>query len=553
MSSEQKSKNVFKIAFGTKLPSAGPSESKKKTVLKPIQQTNNQQEEASPTLTLDPIDKTNLISPISTQNPGLPLRRKSESENQQNQSEKKQQSGENVLVSKITTWNQRAVKSSLPGSNMESMSTDQSANTARITSLINDMSIQSTKIPHPPPQSTRPSNSSARKLRLTSVVKSNNPNSSKQPTNVNTNSIKLNLPSTAGDISSNEEDIQNNSSKTLIDYSPFKNKAKLTSTTNTTANSSSTSGIGGSESMSELVQALKLKNSGKKSRQMQLMSNNNDESATTASSGISTTRQSSSVYSFSSRPKPAGINQRKDTFNDPLNASSNGKIYDFRKYSANIKPIQKNEPQTNLLQSTDNFALSSKRKLTQPFKNTTNNQSNNDASDILKPLNVNTNTISIKKNISNEFFDSIDNKQSINIVPTSDNTTNLINTDINVNLTQNLNVNEAYNEVIDSFEAQMLRDMKAEMDEPKLGEKKENTNHKKDINSNHTNNRKISLTSKSPDAEYFEIIQQDSACGFHSPFSDDNNHTTSEKYNFDAITSSIDETSTSLSKKTVKF
>ncbi len=62
---------------------------------------------------------------------------------------------------------------------------------------------------------------------------------------------------------------------------------------------------------------------------------------------------------------------------------------------------------------------------------------------------------------------------------------------------------------------------------------------------------KSNLNPKSPDAEYFENIRLE-ANGIHSPMSDDNNPT-SEKYNFDAITSSIDETTTSISKKTVSF
>lgn len=342
--------------------------------------------------------------------------------------------------------------------------------------------MQSNKIPHPPPQSTRPTNSSARKLRLSSAVKSNKPASSKQ----------IKLINYCGESSSNEEDIHNNSSKTLIEYSPFKNKIPKN-------NTSTSSGIG-SESLSDLVQAMKLKSVPKKTRQMQLISNQSNEDSS---------KNSSSVYSFSSRPKPAGLNQRKDPLNDSNNSN---KVYDFRKYSANnIKSIQNNSISFN---ETNNSNVL--QNITQPFKNSTNKQ-------------YQTESIELKANVvtqSNQLFDSIDNKKTI------------------ITYDNNYNHNEPCNEVLDSFEAKMLRDMKAEM-ESNTKIKEEPTKKQQFLKPESFN-----VNPKSPDAEYFEIIQHE-ASGFQSPFSDDNNQTTSEKYNFDAITSSIDDTTTSLSKKTV--
>ena len=84
--------------------------------------------------------------------------------------------------------------------------------------------IQTNKIPHPPPQSTRPTSSSARKIRLSSVVKNNSNQVVPSQevislTNLGNKSNK-NITSngfTNGD-SSNEEDVHNSSSKTIFDY-----------------------------------------------------------------------------------------------------------------------------------------------------------------------------------------------------------------------------------------------------------------------------------------------------------------------------------------------
>lgn len=53
----------------------------------------------------------------------------------------------------------------------------------------------------------------------------------------------------------------------------------------------------------------------------------------------------------------------------------------------------------------------------------------------------------------------------------------------------------------------------------------------------------------SPDFEYFEAFQR----GLSDLTNPSDEIQVSEKYNFDALTSSIEETSTSCSKKTVKF
>ena len=134
------------------------------------------------------------------------------------------------------------------------------------------------------------------------------------------------------------------------------------------------------------------------------------------------------------------------------------------------------------------------------------------------------------------------------------------------------------NGVMDSFEAKMLQEMKAEMDEHtnkntanniKNGSGTQTSKQSSTSSTNKTNVSKKSVsasnTSKlvtntssesafkptSPDVEYLEEAQlQREPSGLQSPLSD---RTTSEKYNFDAMTSSIEDTTTSLSKKTVNL
>lgn len=85
---------------------------------------------------------------------------------------------------KKTSWNQRALKNSSAkqtkstskdtglGSSRTDASPKQTDTEISIPSQDNFV-IQSNKIPHPPPQSTRPTSTPARKLRLSSAVKNN--------------------------------------------------------------------------------------------------------------------------------------------------------------------------------------------------------------------------------------------------------------------------------------------------------------------------------------------------------------------------------------------
>lgn len=95
------------------------------------------------------------------------------------------------------------------------------------------------------------------------------------------------------------------------------------------------------------------------------------------------------------------------------------------------------------------------------------------------------------------------------------------------------------NNLMDSFEARMLQDMKAEMES--------NNNNNNSNSTQKVSNENLDLK-KSPDLDYIEKFKETS--GLQSPMSDDN-QTTSEKYNFDVMTSSIDDTTTSLSKRAV--
>lgn len=131
-------------------------------------------------------------------------------------------------------------------------------------------------------------------------------------------------------------------------------------------------------------------------------------------------------------------------------------------------------------------------------------------------------------------------------------------------------------DVMDSFEARMLQEMKAEMDA-----EKQSTNSK----SGSTEGRKGATstsgvgsepgstataisrkkTAKAVDEKavvsngdnHDESVSPDmgrrGSSGLQSPWSDEHDQqTTSEKYNFDAVTSSIEDTSTSYSKKAVR-
>jgi hypothetical protein len=437
--------------------------------------------------------------------------------------------------------------------------------------------IQSNKIPHPPPQSTRPTSSSARKIRLTSVVKNNSNQavpSSQETISINNlvkkpnNSNLLNACFTNGD-SSNEEDIHNSSSKTIFDYNVNANaglipnlvnaysNTNLTKLNNATNNNDSSNVF--NESVTDLVQILKSNmtdsnqnfRSQQQQQQLQSVESSNNFIA----------------YSFSSKPKPLSVNSKdlNSTLthfnNNNNNLSSANKVYDYRKYSSSTANKISTNPIPSSLPSVANV---SKAALTETV--TVTNLSF--LKDSLNPSQSN------GSNIQNFSLNNFDN--------------NNIN-----NNNSNLGENQSfYNDLMDSFEAQMLQHMKAEMESDSKTSSKTKTSIINSSNSNNNNsnskanpvnknnskksfanpllpskqeteaNKKISNTpenikqtlkvnQRSPDADYVEVMQRE-ASGIQSPLSDDYNPTTSEKYNFDAMTSSIEDTTTSLSKKTVR-
>jgi len=289
------------------------------------------------------------------------------------------------------------------------------------------------------------------------------------------------------------------------------------------------------------VQGLKLKNTpiNRKSNQLlQIGSNPNED----------LNKNSNSVYSFYSRPKPAGFNQRRDVLKESAsNGNSLNKIYDFRKYSASMKSIPRSSAavssinESDVVQNNESLQLNLRKKLTSTLKNSFNKQAQAGYSDIYSGNLAN----------SNELYDSIDNR---NISVNYSNNKNYSNSNINA---------ADKNDVLDSFEAKMLSEMKAEMESDSSVQKQtpKNQNHLQKRSDEKKEDKikflkpeleKSSLNPKSPDAEYFENIKQHETSGIQSPFSEDNNPA-SEKYNFDAITSSIDDTTTSISKKTVKL
>ena len=183
-------------------------------------------------------------------------------------------------------------------------------------------------------------------------------------------------------------------------------------------------------------------------------------------------------------------------------------------------------------------------------------------------------------------------KDSLNPLPNNESNQNLKYFSLNNFENNNLGENQSfYNDLMDSFEAQMLQHMKAEMESDSktssktktsaINSSNSNNNGNSKANSVHKNNSKKSFANpllpskqetdaykkisntpenikqtliknqRSPDADYVEVMQRE-ASGIQSPLSDDYNPTTSEKYNFDAMTSSIEDTTTSLSKKTVR-
>lgn len=404
----------------------------------------------------------------------------------------------------------------------------------------NNLNVLTTnKIPHPPPQ-TKPTTSSARKIRLSSAVKANNLLEQQQQqqqnvqSNINNNKLKATYTANklnTGEISSNEEDIHNNSSKTLLDFNI--NSKQTDSPPSKNLNYSNTNYLNDSfGNANDLNQSFKTK----EDNQQPISSNKlNDQSNTSYLKNTDMDLDGSSnsiVYSFSSRPKPVSVTNKEintsintnTTFTNNINNNNNtNKSYDYRKYTSSINklPIQSN------------------------------------SSLLIAHLN--------KLETSNQFKDSLNISESDNLDQAPK---NIIET----------NQNQLNYDVIDSFEARMLEDMKAEMDSNhNSNSSKKNSNGSKNQVSksklveaknmngvespsskspdkekhkqltNLINEHNYKLNQRSPDAEFIESLQRE-ASGIQSPMSDDN-YTTSEKYNFEAITSSIDDTTTSFSRR----
>lgn len=140
-------------------------------------------------------------------------------------------------------------------------------------------------------------------------------------------------------------------------------------------------------------------------------------------------------------------------------------------------------------------------------------------------------------------------------------TDSIVNDSLNVQPNTNVNMTYqvGYEEVMDSFEANMLRELKEEMASDTTNNPNNKNSSKKSSNiSTHLVGKVDSgvaskATSQNSNGvntdEDYAMMRENN--GLQSSMSDDYNQTTSEKYNFDAITSSIDDTTTSMSKKTV--
>jgi hypothetical protein len=415
-----------------------------------------------------------------------------------------------------------------------------------------EMALFMNKIPHPP-QSTRPNNS-ARKIRLTSAVKSNS-NNSNNNTNGNTlkeipliesSSIKPNAneQSNQSNAASNRYIFENNKSNNFIGLnlnSADTSKLNDSGLSSNISNKTNMQNISYSnnllnESINDILQAFKQQN--------HIISSNSNLSK--ASSGIGKTNSElclddsskTIVYSFSSKPKPVIINDEKQSEKQTLFEQNNRtssissipfKAYDHRKYAANFS---NNVVNTNY--SNTNSITQGKQKQEKFVESAYSNKKEllNDGSLLLDSLNqdINTNENLMNGNYKND----INNKESLI-------------------------------DVTDSFEIRMLQDLKAEMDSEtsdlKLndkhilkGSKEVSDEFRKNSSSPVEHNflkpyeeSKFYLNPKSPDAEYIEAIKRE-ASGIQSPFSD---RTTSEKYNFEVATSSIEDTA-SISRKNIK-
>jgi hypothetical protein len=314
-----------------------------------------------------------------------------------------------------------------------------------IQSQLSDLIQTQAKIPHPPPQSTRPV-SSRKIIRGTPSAKTNQISANNNNMN---NTKNTNITETTTDPKSNTlSNRQNNLNTTDLD-----------------------------ESLNEMILALKSNNSKSVFTSNNINPINNEGSSKFLNYNEITNLDDSSstiVYTFSSKPKPVQsikenipISSNQNFYN--LNNINNNKTpktasnYDHRKYASN-----------NAFQ-TSNEAVQ--------FYNQSNYSMVNDS---LNPIQIN------------------------------------------------------HNAMMDSFEARMLEEMKLEMES--LNHHSSNHGSKTSTN----NNSKEDLDVKSPDIAYIQDALQRESSGLQTPVSD---RTTSEKYNFDAITSSIEETTNSFSKK----
>jgi hypothetical protein len=408
---------------------------------------------------------------------------------------------------------------------------------------LNELLTTQPKIPYPPPQSTRPL--SSRKILRSGVKNPVNNNQPIKPNPIESNQNANKLTETK---------------KTSQDEHMYSNNVDTSQSNNSNNNFNY---VNLDESINDIIQVLR--SNGNNNSKPSTFSTNSDgvvnlpkaSSNTNLNYNEMTNLDDSSrtiVYTFASKPKPvtaskdsnnnsAGSSNLNNSANNVNTNSNTSKAeYDFRKYS-----------------SANNSNISSKQNIQQL--------------ESVAPSNSGSKTPA-------HFYDAIV-KDSLNVAE------------------NNLNEHVTHNEVMDSFEAQMLQEMKAEMD-ANTGNKnaakntsggsrasktsnvsKASGNSKTanydsglssgmsaasaqkptSININYTNNMtkanalmtnepNLKLLPTSPDIGYLEDALQRESSGLQSPLSD---RTTSEKYNFDAMTSSIEDTTTSLSKKTVKI
>jgi hypothetical protein len=335
----------------------------------------------------------------------------------------------------------------------------------------------------------------------------------------------MSKPNIGGGESSNEEDMQN-SSKTLIEYSPFNNrKSSITNKFSSKSTNIFVTSSNMNENVSNIIEALKsdsqiksVNNTNKKNEEKRppLAQQNTNMNNKKNMDILLDDSNKNNVYSFSSRPKP--VNKVAINLNNTKSPSSmqtnSSKAYDYRKYIANTT-IDTKDANLNAKLTPELFNVSK--------------------------------TVTINESVL---------------------TDSLNNTDLPDAKNQSI----VYDDVMDSFEANMLRELKAEMESNSTQSTNSKNSSKKRSDSPHicNNNKFINIENAAEKIQQNtntknefnfnkttlddgETAQRGTSSGMQTPLSDDYNHTTSEKYNFDAITSSIDETTTSISKKTVKI